>query len=149
MKCFNHKVIGGLALAALAVFLIAPGAFSAVLPLLFVAACPLSMVLMMRGMSGGQCSTRGSEAEQERPAGTTGPSPTAEAEIVRLRAEIDQLREADKAARSNAASVTVPRAGEGRREGAGSGSGVRRAPADEFGGRSFHSESGPSLKASP
>lgn len=101
MKCFNPKVLGGLALVAGAVFLVAPGAFSAVLPLLFLAACPLSMVLMMRAMSGGQPSTRGSEARQGAQNGASGAvssPPSAEAEIARLRAEVDQL-EAERAAR--------------------------------------------------
>lgn len=116
MKCFNPKVLGGLALTGLAVFLVAPGAFSAVLPLLFVAACPLGMLFMMRAMSGGQCNTRGSEAGQERRTEATGAdsSPTtAEAEIARLRAEVDQLK-AEHAARSDAAAVTDTRAGDGR-----------------------------------
>lgn len=107
MKCFNPKVLGGLALTALAVFLVAPGAFSAVLPLLFLAACPLSMVLMMRAMSGGQCSTHGNEAGQERQTKATGAvvsTTTAEAEIARLRAEIDQLK-AEQAARNEAATT--------------------------------------------
>lgn len=116
MKCFNPKVLGGLALAALAVFLVAPGAFSTVLPLLFLAACPLSMVLMMRGMSGGQCGTRGSEAGQEGQTAATGAvssTTTAEAEIARLRAEVDQLK-AEKAAQTEAAPVIDPRPGNAR-----------------------------------
>ena len=107
MKCFNPKVLGGLALTALAVFLFAPGAVSAVLPLLILAACPLSMVLMMRAMSGGQCSNRGSDAAQEHQtdARDVGSSMSAaHAEIARLRAEVDQLK-ADKPARSEADSA--------------------------------------------
>jgi len=53
MLCFNKKVIGGLAAVALGTLVVAPQVFGRVLPLLFVLACPLSMVLMMRGMSGG------------------------------------------------------------------------------------------------
>ena len=104
MKCFNPKVLGGLALTALAVFLFAPGASSAVLPLLVMAACPLSMVLMMRAMSGGQNSSRGSHAGQEHQTDAPGVGSSmsaAETEIARLRAEVDQLK-AEKAARSEA-----------------------------------------------
>lgn len=54
MKCFNRNVLFGLAAAVLAVFLFAPSVASAAIPLLVVLACPLSMVVMMRGMSGGQ-----------------------------------------------------------------------------------------------
>lgn len=81
--CLNRKVLVGLAVAALAVLTIAPGAFSRVLPLLVVAACPLSMMLMMGAMSGGKktCATDRSEPEAAR-----------DEEMTRLRAELDQLR---------------------------------------------------------
>ncbi len=101
MKCFNPKVLGGLALTALAVFLFVPSAFSAVLPLLAVAACPLGMLLMMRGMAGGRCRTTGSGAGAERQgdaADASSPKLTTEAEIARLRSEVDQLK-AEKADR--------------------------------------------------
>ena len=51
---FNRNVVGGLVLAGVAVVLLAPSLLSKVVPLLFVAACPLSMVLMMRMMGGGR-----------------------------------------------------------------------------------------------
>lgn len=54
--CFNWKVIAGLAGVGLAVWVVAPNLVGAALPLLLVAACPLSMLLMGRGMAGGQCS---------------------------------------------------------------------------------------------
>ena len=116
MKCLNPKVVGGLALTGLAVFLITPGAFSSVLPLLFVAACPLSMVLMMRAMSGGQCSSRGGHGDQEHQTDVTGVGSSmsaAEAEIARLRAEVDQLK-AQKAARSEADAAINSRSGDSR-----------------------------------
>lgn len=95
VKCFNPKILGGLALTGLAVFLFAPSAFSAVLPLLAVAACPLGMLVMMRGMAGGKCRTTGSSAGTERQgeaADASSPKLTTDAEIARLRAEIDQLK---------------------------------------------------------
>lgn len=115
MKCFNPKVLGGLALTAFAVFLVAPGAFSSVLPLLVMAACPLSMVLMMRAMSGGQNSSRGSHAGEEHQTDATGGSsmPAAEAEIARLRAEVDQLK-AEQAARSEVDPAIDTRSGDNR-----------------------------------
>ena len=116
MKCFNPKVLGGLGLTAVAVYLVAPGAFSAVLPLLVMAACPLSMVLMMRAMSGGQKSSRGSHAAQDHQTDATGAGssmPTAEAEIARLRAEVDQLK-AEQAARSEADPAIDTRSGDNR-----------------------------------
>ncbi|MGH2532800.1 MAG: heavy metal-binding domain-containing protein [Thermomicrobiales bacterium] len=53
MMCFNKKVIGGLAIVALGVLVVAPNLFLTALPLLLVAACPLSMLLMGRAMMGG------------------------------------------------------------------------------------------------
>src|SRR5260221_14197349 len=48
--CLNWKVIAGLAIAALGVWVMAPQLLAAALPVLILAACPLSMLLMMRGM---------------------------------------------------------------------------------------------------
>ena len=48
--CFNWKILAGL--AAVGVLVFAPEAGLAVLPLLLLAACPLSMVLMMFAMRG-------------------------------------------------------------------------------------------------
>lgn len=101
MRCFNPKILGGLAVTGLAVYLFAPSAFSAVLPLLAVAACPLGMLLMMGGMARGQCRTTQSRAGTERQGEATDASPpalTTQAEIARLRAEVDQLK-AEKAER--------------------------------------------------
>ena len=55
--CFNWKVLAFLGIVGAAVLVIAPGAALAVLPLLLLTACPLSMVVMMlamRGMHGGK-----------------------------------------------------------------------------------------------
>ena len=58
--CLNWKVVAGLAVAGLGVALLAPNALGAALPLLVLAACPLSMLVMMGAMGGmgrkrGQC----------------------------------------------------------------------------------------------
>ena len=82
MMCLNKKVIAGLAVAAVAIYLTAPNLFGAALPLLIVAACPLSMLLMMRMMSGSgnaSCSTAPSED-------------SGDAELAQLRAEVERLR---------------------------------------------------------
>ena len=50
--CLNWRVVGGLAALAVAVAVVAPGVVVAALPLLVLAVCPLSMLLMMRGMGG-------------------------------------------------------------------------------------------------
>jgi len=50
--CLNWKVLAGLAVVGLLVLVVAPQFIGVALPLLLVAACPLSMLFMMRGMSG-------------------------------------------------------------------------------------------------
>jgi len=56
--CFNWKVIAGLAVLGVGIWLWVPDLAAAALPLLLVAACPLSMLLMMRSMQDGQCSSQ-------------------------------------------------------------------------------------------
>lgn len=50
--CINPKVIAGLAAVAVGVWMFAPEAFAAALPLLILAICPLSMIGMMYMMRG-------------------------------------------------------------------------------------------------
>jgi Protein of unknown function (DUF2933) len=83
MWCFNRNVLIGLGVVALGVLAIRPEAIGAALPVLVLLACPLSMVFMMRGMN--------RAAAEPEPAGTTD-APGTDAEIVGLRAEVDQLR---------------------------------------------------------
>ncbi|NQV97324.1 MAG: DUF2933 domain-containing protein [Acidimicrobiaceae bacterium] len=74
MKCLNRNVLIGLGVFALAMFFVAPSARGA-LPLLLIAACPISMVLMMFGMSkmkspgmkssGGSCTTKEISPQQQ------------------------------------------------------------------------------------
>ena len=52
--CLNWKVLAGLGAAAVVIFLLRPKLGPSLLPLVFVVACPVSMVLMMRSMGGGQ-----------------------------------------------------------------------------------------------
>lgn len=67
--CFDWRVLGGLAIVGLGLWLYAPQLLGAALPILVVLICPLSMVLMawmMRGSMGnaavGHGSTRGARA---------------------------------------------------------------------------------------
>ena len=50
--CFNWKVLAGLGLALVAILVAAPGLALSLLPFVLLAACPLSMMLMMRGGHG-------------------------------------------------------------------------------------------------
>ena len=52
--CLNWKVLVGLAVVGLAVWVVAPQLVLAALPLLLIVACPLSMLVMMGRMRGGQ-----------------------------------------------------------------------------------------------
>ena len=49
--CLNWKVVAGLAVVGLGILILAPQYLWVALPVLIVAACPLSMLFMMRGMS--------------------------------------------------------------------------------------------------
>jgi hypothetical protein len=62
MKCLNKNVLIGLAAVALVLLVLKPYWLLTELPLLVLAACPLSMIFMMRHMSGpaghgGSCDT--------------------------------------------------------------------------------------------
>jgi len=86
--CLDWRVLGGLALAGVGIWLYAPQLLGAALPILFVLICPLSMVVMafmMRGSMGSQGSQISAtdrvialEQEQAR----------LNAEIARARAEL-------------------------------------------------------------
>lgn len=80
MKCFNWKVIAALGAVGVALWGVAPGLAAGALPLLVLAACPLSMILMMRAM--------GSMSSCDRdPAADNSPD-----EVAKLRAEVAALR---------------------------------------------------------
>ncbi len=84
--CINWKVVAGLAVAGLGVYALAPNLIGAALPILVLAACPLSMVVMMRAMSGrGSCDT---QVASEGGAATA----ARQDELAELRAEVAQLR---------------------------------------------------------
>ena len=51
MKCLNRNVLVAVGVALLAVWLLAPNLLGAALPLLFLAVCPLSMVVMVWAMN--------------------------------------------------------------------------------------------------
>jgi choline-glycine betaine transporter len=63
--CLDWRVLVALALVGLGIWLLAPGAVAAVLPALVLAACPISMVLMMR-MNGSRASMGEGMSHQDR-----------------------------------------------------------------------------------
>jgi hypothetical protein len=110
MRCFNKRVVAGLAAVALAVLVFAPSALGRLLPVLVAAACPIGMLLMMRGATSGACHRPGERAAGGDAAAASG---SAEEEIARLRREVEQLR-ATQAPVAEAAE-TVPAVEDGDR----------------------------------
>lgn len=92
MKCLNRNVLIGLVVFAIAMSVLAPNSRGA-LPLLFVLVCPLSMMLMMLGMSkmkssDGSCTTKQADPQQEIHAKN--------AEIARLEAMLQDTNRTDR-----------------------------------------------------
>ncbi len=56
--CLNWKVIAGLAVVGIGIWVVAPTLVWAAVPVLLVLACPLSMLFMIRGMGSGQYATQ-------------------------------------------------------------------------------------------
>lgn len=100
----NTNVIIWAAVGAVGAFLLFPSLFLPALPLLLLAACPLAMVLMMRGMGGMAADRGGPGRGSTEPTG--GPTPAPQDEVVRLRAEVDLLR-AQKAVRETGTGTTA------------------------------------------
>lgn len=68
--CINKRVVIGLVGVGLLVWVLAPEVLMSALPLLLLAVCPLSMVVMMKMMSSGN-----GQGSQDGPAPTTAASP--------------------------------------------------------------------------
>ena len=49
--CLNWKVLASIAVAGLGLWLLAPSLLASALPVMLILLCPLSMLLMMRGMN--------------------------------------------------------------------------------------------------
>lgn len=111
--CFNKRVLIGLGVVGLGVFAVSPRLLGTMAPLLILAACPLSMVFMMRAMNrdGASCGTKQPDAESDNQVaarnGTVEPVAAAgvhggdsqlrelEEEVNRLKAEL-QLRDQER-----------------------------------------------------
>lgn len=88
--CFDRRVLVGLALVAIGVWVAAPQAVLGVLPLLLLAACPLSMLLMGRAMSRGStdADVDGKETAADRLTALEGEQAQLSARIARARTEL-------------------------------------------------------------
>lgn len=100
--CLSWKVLAALGAVAIAVLVFAPGAALAVLPLLLLAACPLSMAWMMFQMRG-----HGSQADSCH---SPGPDESPEAKRARLAAirQEEQRLEFELAATAADGAGTTP-----------------------------------------
>ena len=101
--CLNWKVLAGLGVVGLGIYLVAPELVAASLPILLLAACPLSMLFMMKAMQGSPGKAQGDNAVRK-----DGADPSSRDEdLARLRArqvgladQIDALeRDESRAAR--------------------------------------------------
>lgn len=86
--CLNWKVIVGVAVVGVALFVYAPGFAYAALPFLVLAICPLSMIFMMKAMNGMGGDSKSSEgcamSGQKQPEGREG-------QLAQLKGEQQQL----------------------------------------------------------
>jgi hypothetical protein len=91
--CLNPKVLAVLAAAGVGVYLFAPGLLAEVVPILLLAVCPLSMLLMMWAMQ--QSQGQGQQSPQDTDGGLT-----REERIAQLRthqaALADRIRELER-----------------------------------------------------
>jgi len=96
--CYDWRVLTALAGAGVGIYLIAPGLLAAALPILLLAACPLSMLLMMKAMSG--------------PSAGAQPSVTSDEDRVAvLRRELTEVSRRQEALAAELRAVEVSRAG--------------------------------------
>lgn len=99
--CYNPRVIVVAVAIAAGVFLVAPGALAVAAPFLFLAICPLSMVLMMRTMGRMETMDRTSSSESSGDASLTPAGPAARAAALRM-----QLAAVDREQRRLADEIT-------------------------------------------
>lgn len=109
--CINWKIVAGLSAVGLGVWAVAPNLIGAAVPLLLLAACPLSMLFMMKGMGamgGRQSASRPEQVSQPMPVAGTRDEQLAQLkarhaaiarEIAQLDAETTQPRESELVAR--------------------------------------------------
>ena len=109
--CLNWKVVGGLAVIAVIIGIIAPNLLLGAIPLLIVAVCPLSMLFMMRGMRRGQSQQvqqPSSYPEQENPSFLEGLSD--EEQIAALKVQLAHTEAQQQALTRQIAELELPEA---------------------------------------
>ncbi len=135
--CPNRKVIAGLVAVGIGVWAVAPNLLGAAVPLLLVAACPLSMLFMMWGMGGMGGGQATAPPRRATPAGASvGQQPSGSLAALRSRSVELQARHeriAREIARLEAEGAPAVRAADAAACGRGGGD-HRRAPVRRRGG---------------
>ena len=104
--CLRWQVLAGVAALAAGVWFAAPELFAAAAPLIFLAVCPLSMMLMMRGTSG---FTRGGSPHGESQPDKLPRGPE-DARVAELEGQLRELKASQEEAAATSA-TSVDRAG--------------------------------------
>lgn len=98
--CLDWRVLVGLAAVGVGIYIVAPGTVVPALPILSLAACPLSMLLMMKAM-------RESPGEDGR-SRATDDGLTREEQLARMRAHKETLSDRIGALEQDEAKKTTP-----------------------------------------
>src|SRR5438046_147607 len=103
--CLNWKVLAGLGALGVGVFVVAPGLLSAALPVLLLAACPVSMLVLMVGMN--RMGGMGGDQSGAPPQATIAATGSRDDQLAQLRRELDEVgaRQAAIVARMRAVEV--------------------------------------------
>jgi len=104
MRCLDRRVLISLGAVGLTVLVVRPALLGAVLPLLVVLACPLSMLLMMRRTRGDGSATKLTLAP-----GGSSELDDLRAELTRLRAEVQARSRSNDLQQGEANRGEVPR----------------------------------------
>ncbi len=102
--CLNWKVLAGLAAVGLLVLVVAPQFIGVALPLLLVAACPLSMLFMMRGMSGNGIANQTASQTTQLPAGGS----TRDEQLAELQSRLSSVQAEQAAIARHIAEIESP-----------------------------------------
>lgn len=106
--CINWKVLAGLGAVGLGVFAFAPTLFAAALPILLLALCPLSMLLMMGNMQGMN------DSRQNAAPSTPGKDLSRSEQVAKLKAQQTALADQLVALERDDAAVQLQAGGVGR-----------------------------------
>ena len=94
--CFDKRVLAGLGVVAVALLALSPQTPGAAAPLLVMAACPLSMIVMMRAMNGrDRCATPDAEQASASAVADAAAAPVhmdSEPRLRELEEEVNRLR---------------------------------------------------------